>query len=97
MIHVALRDGFIDEHVVVRLDGDEVFASEAVTTRFQIGLAEEFDCDASGRDAELEIVMPDRDVREVVVLSVTKEIWVGASVEENGLEVVISDTPFRYA
>jgi hypothetical protein len=97
VIHVALQDGFIDEHVVVRLDGDEVFASESVRTRFQIGLAEEFELDVVSTAAELEFSMPARGVAKTVQIDGGEERWVGASVAGDGLEVVVSDRPFRYA
>lgn len=97
VIHVALQDGFIDDHVVVRLDGDEVFASESVNTRFQIGLADELELEVAGEASQLEFAMPDRGIVEAVRLGAGKECWVGASLIDDGLEVVVSDRPFRYA
>jgi hypothetical protein len=97
VIHVALQDGFMDEHVVLRLDGDEVFASESVNTRFQIGLANELELEVAGEASQLEFAMPDRGIVEEVRLEAGKERWVGASLIDDGLEVVVSDKPFRYA
>jgi hypothetical protein len=68
-INVALQDGFAGDTVVFRVDGDEVYRGEQVTTRTQISHAADMQLDVPDRPFTLEVELPERGVRETLRLN----------------------------
>jgi len=68
VINVALQDGFEDDDVVLRVDGDEAFRAEGVTTRTQISHAGDTQLDVPDRPFTLEVEVPTQDVRTALQL-----------------------------
>ena len=63
-INLALQDGFDGDEVVVRVDGDEAYRGEEITTRTQISHAADTQLDVPDGPFTLEVDVPTRGVHE---------------------------------
>jgi hypothetical protein len=96
IVHVALREGFDDDVVVVEV-GDERFRFEALSTRLQIGLAEEFDVEVRAGAVEVRISLPAAGLESTSSHQVEGEIWLGIDRLSEAVDLTWSTDPFRYA
>jgi hypothetical protein len=96
-LHVALREGFAGEEVVVSVDGREVFR-DRVTTRLQIGLASSFDLDVAEGDREVAVDIGGSEAGGPRTVPVAGQTWVGVSLIRDRAELdwTVSDEPFGY-
>lgn len=95
-ITIDLRDGFVRDAVIIRVDGREVYRDDAVSTRMQIGLAKSLTVQAAGPVA-VEIEMPRRALSASIAVDATAPRHLGISIDRDGrIRQEISDTPFRY-
>lgn len=85
LIHVALEDGFDDDTVVLRVDGEEAFRRDGVTTRTQISRAADAELDVPERGATLEVDVATRGVRETIELDPAVRPVVAVSLRDGGL------------
>ncbi len=58
VLHINLQEGFANDTVVVRVNGQEVFNRTSVKTRLQIGLANAFEVDVPEGSADIQIALP---------------------------------------
>jgi hypothetical protein len=96
VVHVALREGFDDDVAVVDV-GDERFRFEALSTRLQIGLAEEIDVEVRAGTVEVRISLPEAGLESTGSHVVEGEIWLGIDRVSDALDLTWSAEPFRYA
>ena len=66
LIHLALQDGFDGDEVAIRVDGEEAYRGEGVTTRTQISHAADMQLEVPDHQFTLEVDVPSRDVQESV-------------------------------
>lgn len=95
-IRVDLREGFEGDEVVLRLDGEEVFRKEGVTTLPQIGRADGIDVHVGHGPVTVQVELPNRGLSGSYPVP-GPGVHLGISVEKGGLTHEISPTPFRYA
>ena len=96
VIHIALKDGFVDDRVVVAINGVDVYDREEVSTRFQIGLADQTEATVSSGEVAVQVLVPSRDVTSEVTFEAEEETWLGISYLNEQVEVEVSAEPFRY-
>ena len=96
VLHIALQDGFDDDHVLVRVNGREVFARHGVSTRRQIGLAESFEASLEDDVAQLEVGIPARRISGSWEIDAREYPFVGVSINEGRLSLRGSRQPFGY-
>lgn len=96
IVHVALREGFDDDVVVVDVGGER-FRFEALSTRLQIGLAEELDVEVRAGAVEVRISLPEAGLESTSSHQVEGEIWLGIDRLSDELDLTWSAEPFRYA
>lgn len=95
-ITIDLRDGFVGDAVVIRVDGREVYRDDSVSTRTQIGLAKSLTVEAQSAVA-VEIEMPGRALSATIAVDATAPRHLGISIDRDGrIRHEISDTAFRY-
>jgi hypothetical protein len=95
---VHLREGFFKIPVIVRINGEERFRSEALSTRMQTGLAKLLPVEVEAGNADVEIQLPslDRTVRNDI--SVDADAHLGVDLDTDGEPTVrVQATPFMYA
>ena len=95
-LHVALREGF--DLDTVDLDvGDSHFAFARLSTRTQIGLADEVDVDLPIGSSEVRIALADRGLTAVTRYRLETETWLGVDLVGDAVEFTWSHDPFLYA
>lgn len=95
-LSIALQDGFEEDLVVVRVNGDEVLRRPAVTTDIRIGLAYSFDVRAERLPADLVVEVPTRGVSGRTTVEASGPLYVGASVVGGAVQFRVSQNPFGY-
>jgi hypothetical protein len=68
LINVALQDGFDGDTVVLRVDGDEAYRGEQVTTRTQLSHADDMQLDVPEVPFTLEVDVPGQGILESLEL-----------------------------
>ena len=86
LLHIALQEGFRGDDVVVRVQGEEVFRKEDVTTRSQIGYADSFEVEAEGEEVKVEVLLPLKKLSETVMLQVPPTEYLGLSINEGKID-----------
>lgn len=93
---IDLQDGFEDDRVLVRVNGEEVFHKEQISTKLLLGLADSFETEVEKGPVSLEIRVETRDIVETVPLDVSADIYLGVSIVNGMLDYTVSDKPFGY-
>jgi hypothetical protein len=86
LLHIALREGFMGDDVVVRVQGEEVFRNEEVTTRLQIGYADSFEVRVEGEKVKIEVLLPLKNLSETIMLQVPPTEYLGLSINEGRID-----------
>ena len=93
---IALQDGFSDDAVIVRVDGETVIDQQSVRTDQRIGLAYAVDVASPDRVVTVEVRLPGRGLRTTADVDPRTSPHVGISVLDGELVVTTSPTPFGY-
>jgi hypothetical protein len=91
LIHLALEDGFDGDTVVVRVDGEEAYRGEGLTTRTQISHAASAELDVPADGATVEVEVETRGVRETIELDPRTQAHVAVSLREGALDVAFPE------
>lgn len=84
-LNLALQDGFEADDVVVRVDGNEAYRAEEITTRTQISHAADTQLDVPDGPFTLEVDVPTRGVHESFQLDPQTQPNVAVSLLEGRL------------
>lgn len=95
-IRIDLREGFEDDEVVIRVDEQEVFRKEGVTTLPQVGRADGIDAPVGEGPVTVRVEVPKRGLSESFSVP-APGLHLGISIEDGELTHEVSPTPFRYA
>jgi hypothetical protein len=97
LLHTALQDGFVDDEVVLRVGGREVFRQAHVKTRMQIGLAASHETRVPSGPVSVEVSLPQRKLDVTLPLQITQDTYLGVSVSPEGeIRHVVAHEPFGY-
>ena len=95
---IALEDGFVDDRVVVTVDGKVVLDEEHVRTRTQTGLARLVEArTAAAGESRVEVALPARGLTATVRADAARAPNVRVSVEGDRLTATASTGPLFYA
>lgn len=81
-LQIDLQEGFDGEPVVIRVNGTEVFRGE-VSTRLQIGLAEQIKVNVPAGQVDVIVELPQRAVSASTNVSIPDVKYIGVSVEDD--------------
>lgn len=95
-VTVSLEEGFVQDHVLIRVDGFTAFEDTKVTTRMQTGLAAAVPVEASGASS-LEVTLPDRGLTRAVELDGSLTPYVRVSIIDGDVAVSTTDQAPYYA
>jgi hypothetical protein len=85
-LHSYLTDGFSEDHVVVRINGQTVFDKSGVTTKKLYGLAAQLQpVQVSGSNATLEVQLPDRKIAATFDVDLSKGSHIPITLENGRL------------
>ena len=94
-MHIDIKEGWTGEHLSVLVDGREVFAG-AVSTRLQIGLADQVETTVAPGPVTVEAVVAATNLRAALEVHVTGEYWVGISLGADRIVMVGQSRLFGY-
>ena len=94
---IHLQDGFANDSVVVRVNGNEVYRRDGVTTKLLLGRAEVFPTEVPEGSAEVEVEVPTRGVQSSFRIEVTPKTHLGLVLTAHGIEHFVSPKAFAYA
>ncbi len=97
LLRIDLQDGFTEDLVIVRVNGTEMFRKESVTTKLLLGYADSFQAQIPEGSADVEIVVPSRDLSKSVSVQVSQQYYLGVSIRDRAIEFLARDEPFSYA
>jgi hypothetical protein len=96
-LRIDLQDGFKDDVVVLFSGDEELLRLEAVTSRYQIGLARSETIDLPDSLVTLEINVPTRRIAMELKLDTAETGYLAVSIDETGaLACRASCEPFYY-
>lgn len=98
VLQIDLANGFFRDRVRVELNGRTVLDREDVTTRTQIGLAAHSYTEVEAGRSKLEVVLPERGLRESFPIEVSGPTYLEISITPDGrISSRSSPEPFRRA
>jgi hypothetical protein len=95
-LNIALEEGFDNDRVIVSVNGKR-FERSGVTTKLQIGLAEQFEAHTGDGKVTIDVDLPERSVSGKYELDATDMVYLGISVEGQTLRFRHSSQLFGYA
>lgn len=97
LLHVALQDGFANDTVVVRLDDQEIYRKDGVSTRTQISRADAFDFESPSPQATVKVDLPARDLSSSIPVDLSRTPFLGVSITPEGeISHKLQSEPFGY-
>jgi len=95
-LNLALEEGFDNDRVIVSVNGKH-FERSGVTTKLQIGLAEQFETTVADGEVSIGVELPERSIKGSYKLDAADVVYVGISVEGQTLRFRHSSQLFGYA
>ena len=93
---IDLQEGFTDDRVILRLDGEEIAVESEVTTNERIGVARALALRPNRLADSLEVELPQRGIRGAFREPADRPVYVAVSVREGELEFESSHHPYGY-
>jgi len=93
---VDLQDGFKDDQVEIRVDGVLVSEMEDVTTALLTGIATSIETELDAKKITLTVNVLTRDVSASLELDLLADRYIGVSLTIEGIEFIVSGSPFGY-
>jgi hypothetical protein len=98
---IDLQDGFKDDTVILRINNDEFFRKEHITTDLRISLATRFTTNINGGEVQVEVIIPTKDLIDNYKFIINSENYLGISIVESELpnkkiKFILSQKPFVY-
>ena len=93
---IDLQDGFKDDDVEIRVDGVLVSEIENVTTSLLTGIANSVETIALAGKITLTVNVLTRDASSSLELELFSDLFIGVSLTMEGIELIVSESPFGY-
>lgn len=84
---IDLQEGFVDDTVILRVNGEEVFRKEHVSTNPLLGLAHSFKTEVEKGPVNIRVDVRTRDLAKTVALEVSDDTYLGVSVVGGMIDV----------
>jgi len=96
VLGVDFQDGFVNDTVVLKIEGNEVFREAHLSTSILLGLAGSFKTEVEAERISVEVEIPTKNLERVIEVDVLEDVYLGISVVDNSIDYVVSDEPFGY-
>jgi hypothetical protein len=96
LLTIDLQEGFVQDHVVIEVDGREIFNDKAVKSRMQIGYAAQAQIDVGTGPHMLRVSMPAARMSREAKVDTTKISHAGVTRDGQDLRIRLSSEPFGY-
>lgn len=95
-LRIDLQEGFRNDTVIVRVNGEEVFQKSGVTTRLSASIADSFEVPVEGSPSEVEVEASTRALTGKGKVDAEHTPYLGVSIEGAAIRFERSVEPFRY-
>lgn len=93
---IDLQDGFSDDVVMIKVEGNEVYYKKEVNTDYTLGRADSVEIQAHEGTIKVEIIVQSRNLSDAITLEVSAKIYLGVSILDEIIDFKISDEMFLY-
>ncbi len=93
---IDLQSGFEDDEVVISVNGEQRLHREGVNTRRVLGLAGSMRIELDAGAVAIDVNMPRRAVEKHLELDLQADTYVGLSLENDDVRVIVRDERFGY-
>jgi len=93
---IDLQSGFTDDTVLIRVNGEEKFHIDKVTTDKMMGLATSLELPLKEGPTVVDIDVRTRDLKDNIEIIIKESCYLGISIQSNKIEFIISKDPFGY-
>jgi len=94
---IDFQDGFVDDTIVIHLNGKERFRKEHVSTKLLLGLAVSFRDEVEVGPVSIQINIETKNITQTIDLEVSGDTYLGVSNVNGMIEYIVLDEPFGYA
>lgn len=96
-LHVDFQEGFTQDKIILRVNGQERWQKQDVTTNRLLGLASSAEIDVPDGSVTIEIQIPTKNLSKTISIEVSGSGFLGVSIEHGRIEHIVSQRPFGYA
>ncbi|MCG8603684.1 hypothetical protein MJD09_01610 [bacterium] len=93
---IDFQDGFSDDTVVVRVDGQVIFQKKGVNTDYSLGRADSVEIRVKEGTVNVDVHVPSRNLSDTAALEVSTKVYLGVSINDDKISFRISDEMFLY-
>lgn len=95
-LSIDLQEGFLDDTVVLQVNGEEVFRREHVSTKLLLGIADSSKAEVEKGPAIIEVNVETKDIQKTISLELSADTYLGISIANGMIEHIVSNKPFGY-
>jgi hypothetical protein len=97
-LRVDFQEGFADDEVEIKINGQESLHREGVTTKRMLGLASSSEIQVpSNQTVDVEIELPKKHLSKSISLPPSESVFLGVSVRDGEIKFTVSQKSFGYA
>jgi hypothetical protein len=96
-LRVDFQEGFTNDEIDLRLNGQELLKKAGVTTNRLLGLASSAEVEVPNGRVTIEITIPTKNLAKTISLESSGSEHLGVSIENGRIEHIVSQQPFGYA
>jgi len=96
-LNIDLQDGFVNDHVIICVDGVEVFNQGSINSNMMLGFAEQIQPACQGRRGMVDIKVTNRNIEREVDINLDHITAIGISIVGGELFIRESEESFGYA
>ena len=94
---IDLQDGFDTDSVIIKVDNHEIFNKCQISTQLLLGIAETLSIDNAKGPLKISVEIPTKNLKKNIELYINKTTYVGISVKNDKIHVIVSNRSFGYA
>jgi hypothetical protein len=91
---IELRDGFMDDAVLIQVNGVERYNEKGVQTDFSVTRADSFQVQVSEGPVTVDVDVPSRRLTKSIRYDISKDKFLGLSLGDTEIEHEFSDEDF---
>jgi hypothetical protein len=95
-IIIAFEEGFLNDIVIVRINGKEVFHKKNVKTDLRRGYAGSFQLKNLSGHISIDFALPNRNISKTIFLDLHNTINLAVAIKNGELQHRISEEPLGY-
>jgi len=95
-LFIDLQSGFNNDSVVVTINGKKFINEGNISTKLLTGLCESFKTKVNPGQINIHIQVPTKGIEKTLSIEMKTDTYLGFSIENNGIQYIVSDKPFGY-